>query len=1072
MMTMPTLAPQTIVDWLQALSFEAPSPGHTAWFRTFAEHALTITVDTSSGIIEYGPEIKVGRRTTTNLDDLENLVVLECVTSLLARGYKPASLELEVPFQLGRKAGGYLDILVRRNLGTYMMIECKTAGVEFTKEKQRLLSTARNQLLSYLQQDRSTEQVILYSSSVESSGKILREYVGFSAAGIAGVNTTEIFSNWDKQLYDSGLFDSDPYLIVERQIKMSDLRELSSTDSLALFNSFKEILRRHAVSDLPNAFNKLFNLIICKILDEDKSGDQAIAEFQWGGNEDDSTVLDRLSSLYERGMRDFLKLDVIDTHARVADAVASVASAQADELTRLLAELRQYSNTDFAFVDVFDKKSFDQNASIVRELVRLLQTRRLRYAEKHDFMGLFFERLLHTSMKQEAGQFFTPPPVAQFVNESLPIEQIVARKIEAKDPNFLPYGIDYAAGSGHFLTEYMARVDRVLRILNANVLVTKTQERNAATWATAISWAGEFVYGLELDHRLAKTAKIATFLHGDGDANMLRANGLAHFGSDPDFEPAGVRLHGSPSGFDHQMFDVVVANPPYSIPGFAQALKNGAESFELWPVLTEKTDDIESLFVERTKHILVDGGVAGIILPTSILTNSGVESHARAILLKYFQIVSIVSLGDNVFIATDTPCIILFLRRRPNSIFTTLESHVSAFVLHGTTGSIAGNATAIEDYAESQFGLTADELYSALSDPYGHQSVFDDYHWQYASSRKLSVVPDTVSHRKALKALVHSNESAKMVAFFLTANSETVVVNAPTSRRENTRFLGYSFSVRRRHEGIRYQSGTNMIDTPLYDPADTYNPTKISTFIRAAFESKVSAVPAGLDEWVSIRDTRDLVALDESPFDWKIRLSGSSADRFKTPSERLGALFSLKIGATPTRERPDYFAGSLPWLKISDLGPADPSHARELAVSDEMITAEAASTKPGMMLLPVGTLVMSFKLTIGRVARTAVPAFTNEAIVALMSNGTRVDGGLSLSDVVLEILIRRVGHRLLGLDQVGDKKFGRTLNLRMLERLRVPIFSDADLDRIVEIDRDVVAADDDKASAIASLIWD
>ena len=60
--------------------------------------------------------------------------------------------------------------------------------------------------------------------------------------------------------------------------------------------------------------------------------------------------------------------------------------------------------------------------------------------------------LLTTGLKQESGQFFTPVPVAQFIIKSLPIDAIVQNKLQAgKKDELLPYIIDYAAGSGHFL---------------------------------------------------------------------------------------------------------------------------------------------------------------------------------------------------------------------------------------------------------------------------------------------------------------------------------------------------------------------------------------------------------------------------------------------------------------------------------------------------------------------------------------------------------------------------------------------------------------------------------------------
>lgn len=65
-------------------------------------------------------------------------------------------------------------------------------------------------------------------------------------------------------------------------------------------------------------------------------------------------------------------------------------------------------------------------------------------------MGDFFEDLLNTGVDQKPGQFFTPTPLARFILKSIPINKIITKKIEDKNPEILPYIIDYACGAGHF----------------------------------------------------------------------------------------------------------------------------------------------------------------------------------------------------------------------------------------------------------------------------------------------------------------------------------------------------------------------------------------------------------------------------------------------------------------------------------------------------------------------------------------------------------------------------------------------------------------------------------------------
>lgn len=174
-------------------------------------------------------------------------------------------------------------------------------------------------------------------------------------------------------------------------------------------------------------------------------------------------------------------------------------------------------------------------------------------------------------VKQEAGQYFTPIPIAEFILRSLPIKSMIDEKISHKDEMFLPYVIDYSCGSGHFLTEAMERIQQHLALIDENRL-SNAQKNNLHNWNN-FAWAKEFIYGIEDDYRLAKTTKVACFLNGDGDGNIIYANGLDRFDS-PNYW--GI-LHSESDA--NNKFDVVVANPPYSVPDFKKRIKMGNSSF-------------------------------------------------------------------------------------------------------------------------------------------------------------------------------------------------------------------------------------------------------------------------------------------------------------------------------------------------------------------------------------------------------------------------------------------------------------------------------------------------------------
>ena len=59
---------------------------------------------------------------------------------MLEKGYKPEHLEIEPKWKVGHGAsGGRADILVKdRKAKALLMIECKTSGAEFEKEKNKM----------------------------------------------------------------------------------------------------------------------------------------------------------------------------------------------------------------------------------------------------------------------------------------------------------------------------------------------------------------------------------------------------------------------------------------------------------------------------------------------------------------------------------------------------------------------------------------------------------------------------------------------------------------------------------------------------------------------------------------------------------------------------------------------------------------------------------------------------------------------------------------------------------------------------------------------------------------------
>ena len=166
--------------------------------------------------------------------------------------------------------------------------------------------------------------------------------------------------------------------------------------------------------------------------------------------------------------------------------------------------------------------------------------------------------LLSTSIKQEVGQYFTPVPIAKFIISSLPIRELIEKKISNDETNFLPHVIDYAAGSGHFLTEAMDEIQKVIENIDPNKQKPSVKAKLKSWRESPFDWAYDYVYGIEADYRLVKTAKVSCFLNGDGLANVIHADGLDHFEKSIEYK-GKLKEVSQDDSKDNEQFDILVA---------------------------------------------------------------------------------------------------------------------------------------------------------------------------------------------------------------------------------------------------------------------------------------------------------------------------------------------------------------------------------------------------------------------------------------------------------------------------------------------------------------------------------
>lgn len=98
---------------------------------------------------------------------------------------------------------------------------------------------------------------------------------------------------------------------------------------------------------------------------------------------------------------------------------------------------------------------------------------------------------------------------------------------------------------------------------------------------------------------------------------------------------------------------------------------------------------------------------------------------------------------------------------------------------------------------------------------------------------------------------------------------------------------------------------------------------------------------------------------------------------------RLDEIFDLQMGKTPSRSNADYWTdGQYDWVSIADLG----TYKKYVEDTKEKISASAVQ-ESGIKSVPANTVIMSFKLSLGKTAITQEPVYTNEAIMAFIPTG-------------------------------------------------------------------------------------
>ena len=149
---------------------------------------------------------------------------------------------------------------------------------------------------------------------------------------------------------------------------------------------------------------------------------------------------------------------------------------------------------------------------------------------------------------------------------------------------------------------------------------------------------------------------------------------------------------------------------------------------------------------------------------------------------------------------------------------------------------------------------------------------------------------------------------------------------------------------------------------------------------------------------------------------------------------KLGEICEINIGKTPSRSEKSFWNGEFCWLSISDM------KSKFLSQTKEKITDKAINNT-NMKIVRKGTVVMSFKLSIGKVAILSEDMYTNEAIANFVIKNNY--------DILIDYLYYAL--QSLKFDHLGDRAvMGKTLNKVKLNNLSIVFYEPNEQRKIVD----------------------
>lgn len=695
-------------------------------------------------------------------------------------------------------------------------------------------------------------------------------------------NAKDYYKVWNESYqlsYTSkGLLEPDiqSYKIGKEKYNIKDLSVVSYNQIASIYHDFATILRGNAIGNYENTFYILVDLFLCKIVDELNNPNDL--QFYYKGLNYDNALdyCDRLLNLYEIGIQKLFKKQVINIKKDSIDKIFNLTKRHKGilkaEIEKIFTMQKFFNIKKFNFLEVENEEEFYINFRVLLRISNLIQDFYISQSENNQFLGDLFEGFLNRSVHQTEGRFFTPTPITNFIIASLP-------KL-AKDCKVL----DFACGAGHFLTEFIVhQKEAKLYGIEKNKDLSKVA-KTACIFHNPQSRA-QIIFQDSLD-------SIKQIYEND-----FKEESFDLILSNPPYSVKGFlsTLQDNVRNkfelikdIDSKSYEKNNAIECFFIERSKQFLKDGGIFALVLPVSILQKGGI----YEKTRQILFQSFQILAITELNKRTFGSTGTQTAIIFAKKIQKLNDIApflkeqnyndkALENEFLQSN------FLKvycEFMNYDYADFKAFMSESILSENLKNTESFKSYFDDFNSAKpKRFKKEKLKPSEQERLFKASSFFDINKElkeqkqdfqnFLKSREYKEAQSKIFYEKFLNEMKNL-ENEKMLYFSLIQDNELILIKSPQDKTKDNKsnkaniikFLGYDWSNRKGDEGIKYQTSKNedkdlqeseedsdeekkekevlrninsikFIDTPLYNPNDKNDSTKLSYAIKAFIEN-------------------------------------------------------------------------------------------------------------------------------------------------------------------------------------------------------------------------------------------